>query len=97
MYSPKQTKVGLKLLIAVMMILVSTDLCAEKLPHYIFVLPDGYTGWIQVIFDSPGSAPLVLENDNAVLHIKNGPCFYAHHSLADCWACLHWLTRRVFL
>jgi hypothetical protein len=71
LYSPKQTKVGLKLLIAVMMILVSTDLCAEKLPHYIFVLPDGYTGWIQVIFDSPGSAPLVLENDNAVLHIKN--------------------------
>jgi hypothetical protein len=22
-------------------------------PHYVFVLPDGYTGWIQIIFASP--------------------------------------------
>jgi hypothetical protein len=53
------------------MIFVSQGAHAAKLPHYIFILPDGYTGWIQVIFDSPGSAPLVLEHDNAVLKIKD--------------------------
>ena len=29
-----------------------------KLPHYEFVLPDGYIGWVQIIFQSPDiSAP----------------------------------------
>ena len=54
-----------------MMIFVAKGAHAAKLPHYIFILPVGYTGWIQVIFDSPGSAPLVLEHDNAVLRIKD--------------------------
>jgi hypothetical protein len=53
------------------MIFASQGAQAAKLPHYVFILPDGYTGWIQVIFDSPGAAPLVLDHDNAVLKIKD--------------------------
>jgi len=26
-------------------------------PHYTFVLPDGYVGWVQIVFNDPGSSP----------------------------------------
>jgi hypothetical protein len=57
--------------LALFTILLTANAHARKLPHYVFVLPDGYTGWIQVIFESPNSPPLKLEHDNAVLEIDN--------------------------
>jgi hypothetical protein len=27
-------------------------------PHYTFILPDGYVGWVQVIFNDPNASPL---------------------------------------
>ena len=69
------SKVRANLLLAIFMLLATASASAAKLPHYIFILPDGYTGWIQVIFDSPGSAPLKLEHDNAVLEIDNSGIF----------------------
>jgi hypothetical protein len=38
----------------------------HKLPHYTFILPDGYTGWIQVVFQSP-NAPESLEARNKII------------------------------
>lgn len=31
--------------------------------HYTFILPDGYIGWIQVIFNDPNAAPLQVRKD----------------------------------
>ena len=71
LFAQKKPNIAVSLLMAASMFFVSQYASAEKLPHYIFILPNGYTGWIQVIFDSPGAAPLVLEHGNAVLGIKN--------------------------
>jgi len=34
-------------------------------PHYKFVLPDGYIGWIQVIFNDPHTSALPIQKDGA--------------------------------
>jgi hypothetical protein len=39
---------------------VATIGCKAESPHYVFILPDGYVGWIQVIFDSPGAPEVVV-------------------------------------
>src|SRR5215813_2938707 len=49
--------------------LSSTIAYSAELPHYVFVLPDGYVGWIQVIFDSPGAPGLLLRHGRVVLRI----------------------------
>jgi uncharacterized protein DUF6843 len=55
------------------MALIATIGCRSESPHYVFVLPDGYVGWIQVIFDSPGSQELVPERGRFVLRVdKSG-------------------------
>lgn len=43
-------------------VLLATIGCRAESPHYVFVLPDGYVGWIQVIFDSPGAPEVVVPN-----------------------------------
>jgi hypothetical protein len=32
-------------------------------PHYTFVLPDGYVGWVQIIFNDPQASPLPIRKD----------------------------------
>jgi hypothetical protein len=39
----------------------STYACVK--PHYTFVLPENYIGWIQVIFGDPGALPLPIRKD----------------------------------
>jgi len=65
----------MRLLLAFLIILATVSASAQRSPHYVFVLPDGYTGWIQVIFNSPGSAPLKLERNNTILEIDNSGIF----------------------
>jgi len=60
-----------KLLVAAFLLIASTSAYATKLPHYVFVLPNGYTGWIQVVFEDPNGAPFEVEHDNAVLKIDD--------------------------
>jgi hypothetical protein len=53
--------------------LFSTSAWSAELPHYVFVLPDGYAGWIQVIFDSPGAPKLMLHHGRVILRVdKSG-------------------------
>jgi hypothetical protein len=33
-------------------------------PHYTFILPDGYIGWVEVIFSDPGALPLPVRLDS---------------------------------
>ncbi len=52
---------------------LATIECRAESPHYVFVLPDGYVGWIQVIFDSPGAAKIVPKRGRFVLRVdKSG-------------------------
>ena len=32
-------------------------------PHYTFILPDGYVGWVQAVFGDSDASPLLLRND----------------------------------
>jgi hypothetical protein len=47
----------------------------HSLPHYVFILPDGYVGWIQVIFSSPNAPEPPLVNNGLVLRIDNSGVF----------------------
>jgi hypothetical protein len=38
---------------------------ARERPHYLFVLPDGYVGWIQIIFNDPQAPPPILHYTEA--------------------------------
>jgi hypothetical protein len=40
-------------------------------PHYTFVLPDGYVGWIQVIFNDPYANPLRAEHNAVVIDLPD--------------------------
>jgi hypothetical protein len=52
---------------------LATIACAAESPHYVFVLPDGYVGWIQVIFDSPRAPMVVPKHGRFVLRVdKSG-------------------------
>jgi len=73
--TPANSKKRMRLLLAFLIILATVSASAQRSPHYVFVLPDGYTGWIQVIFNSPGSAPLKLERNNTILEIDNSGIF----------------------
>jgi hypothetical protein len=42
---------------------VAPPLALGKSPHYTFVLPDKYVGWIQIIFNDPLASPLPLRRD----------------------------------
>jgi hypothetical protein len=47
----------------------------SELPHYVFVLPDGYVGWIQVIFLSPGAPELKPDHGKFILRINEDGVF----------------------
>jgi hypothetical protein len=32
-------------------------------PHYTFILPDGYVGWVQIVFNDPGASPFPVRRD----------------------------------
>jgi len=44
-------------------------------PHYIFLLPDGYIGWVQVISQAPDSARPVVEKGNLLVDLDESGIF----------------------
>ncbi len=44
-------------------------------PHYIFLLPDGYVGWVQVISQAPDSAKPVVEKGNLLVDLDESGIF----------------------
>src|SRR5215475_1545264 len=51
-------------------------LYAGTKPHYTFILPDGYIGWIQVIFNDPQTPRLPVEkNGGRVLEVPESGIF----------------------
>jgi hypothetical protein len=43
----------------------------HSLPHYEFILPDGYVGWVQVIFRSPGSTALEEQKNKLIVRVND--------------------------
>ena len=41
----------------------------SKRPRYIFMLPDGYVGWVQIIFNDPAAAALPMKDGGYVIDI----------------------------
>jgi len=51
-------------LVAFFLILsVASNLAFAKSPHYTFILPDKYVGWVQIIFNDRQAFPLPLRRD----------------------------------
>jgi hypothetical protein len=48
---------------------------ARSKPHYVFLLPDGYIGWVQVISQAPNSAKPVVTNGNLVVDLDESGIF----------------------
>ena len=47
----------------------------RKHPRYIFILPDGYVGWVQVIFGDPSANPLPMQDGGYVIDVpESGIC-----------------------
>lgn len=38
-------------------------------PHYVFTLPDGYVGWVQIVFDDPSASPLPWKNSSYEIEV----------------------------
>lgn len=51
-----------KLAILVLIVSVAPHLALAKSPHYTFILPDKYVGWVQIIFNDPQASPLPWKN-----------------------------------
>jgi len=41
----------------------------SKRPRYIFVLPDGYVGWVQIVFNDQAATPLPMRDGGYVIDI----------------------------
>jgi len=48
-------------LIAFLAVLIPVHSRAK--PHYTFVLPDGYVGWVQIVFNDPQASSLPVQKD----------------------------------
>lgn len=55
--------------------IVTVPSSAREKPHYVFLLPDGYTGWIQVISNARNARQPVVEHGNLVLTIDDSGVF----------------------
>ena len=53
----------------------ATSAFAAKRPRYIFELPDGYIGWIQIIFNDPNAAPLQIVDGGVLLAVPESGVF----------------------
>jgi len=52
-----------KLAALFLIVSVAPPLALAKSPHYRFILPDKYVGWVQIIFNDPQASPLPLRRD----------------------------------
>src|SRR5579871_4010158 len=48
---------------------IQVSAAQNKHPHYVFTLPDGYVGWIQVIFDDPDAPRLPVKNGGHLIEV----------------------------
>jgi hypothetical protein len=56
------------LVIAVLSLAVSQASARER-PRYLFVLPEGYVGWVQIIFNDPQAPPLRTRKEKVIVEV----------------------------
>ena len=56
---------------AVLMLALAPAGWAHPLPHYAFILPDGYTGWIQIVFASPNAPRPEFSHGRYILRVDD--------------------------
>lgn len=56
-------------------LLVVCSLQARQAPHYEFILPNGYVGWIQVIFSDPSAQPLPSKGSTLIVQMPETGVF----------------------
>jgi hypothetical protein len=64
-----------KFVLVSLLLQVSLTGCNREHPHYVFVLPDEYVGWIQVVFDSPDAPSVEPDHGKFVLRIDETGVF----------------------
>src|SRR5580658_8598227 len=47
----------------ILFVSIASHLALAKSPHYTFILPYKYVGWVQIIFNDPQASPLPLRKD----------------------------------
>jgi hypothetical protein len=47
----------------ILFVSLSSNLGWAKSPHYTFILPDKYVGWVQIVFNDPQALPFPLRKD----------------------------------
>jgi len=67
-----------------LLLLLTQAAFARGKPHYVFLLPDGYVGWVQVISQSKGAPQPVVEKGNLVVDLDDSgvyrtPTFHTMH------------------
>ncbi|MDR3751217.1 MAG: hypothetical protein P4K94_06990 [Terracidiphilus sp.] len=79
-----------KFLITAMVLVgaLSPAAARNKHPHYLFTLPDGFIGWIQVVFNDPQAAELPWNGDGCDMRIPESgvlrtSSLRVHHFAAD--------------
>jgi hypothetical protein len=63
------------LLFLMLFVTLSGYASSRKQPRYIFSLPAGYVGWIQVIFNDPNSPPLQIVDGGVLLAVPESGVF----------------------
>jgi hypothetical protein len=60
---------------SVMLLVTAQSTPGHKKPHYVFLLPDGYIGWVQVISQAPNAARSIIEKGNLLVDVDETGVF----------------------
>ncbi len=61
--------------VTVLLLFAAHAAFARSKPHYVFLLPDGFVGWVQVISQAPGAPKAVVEKGNLLVDLDDSGVF----------------------
>jgi hypothetical protein len=64
-----------RITLAMLLLFSAQAAFARSKPHYVFLLPDGYMGWVQVISQSKDAPPPVVEKGNLLVDLDDSGVF----------------------
>jgi hypothetical protein len=64
-----------RITLAMLLLFSAQAAFARSKPHYVFLLPDGYRGWVQVISQSKDAPPPVVEKGNLLVDLDDNGVF----------------------
>ena len=75
---------------------------SQQPPHYYFLIPEGYVGWIRVDFEVPDAPPLTVENGYCILKFPDtGRLQTSSSDFQERWLCgaqfVYYSTEKPYL